>query len=64
MRLEDGKWRCALCGAVMDVPEDALPYVIFSTQSDAPDYRVVMLRSAEIHRCPIEPDDLDAIPIP
>jgi len=64
MRLGDGKWQCALCGAVMDVPEDALPYVIFLTPPDAPECRVVMLRDEEVHRCPIAPENVNAVPIP
>jgi len=64
MRLADGTWQCALCGARMDVPDDGLPFVVFSTTGDHPQYRVVILRDEEIHRCAIRSEDANPSPIP
>ncbi len=64
MRLRDGKWECAYCGAPIDVPEDALPHVVFKDSPEQPDYRVVFVRGEEVHRCHIEPGDDATTPIP
>jgi hypothetical protein len=43
--------RCALCGAVLDVPTGKTPTVTFVGSSGKPNARVVVVDGKEIHRC-------------
>ncbi len=53
VRLRNGKWCCALCGAQLAIPLDAGPYIVFVTRAG---YRTILLDDAEVHRCATETD--------
>jgi len=56
MKLKRGKWTCAVCGAVLDLPRGRTPQVRFHSASGKPVERVLVLDGEELHRCTL-PDD-------
>jgi hypothetical protein len=53
MRLHDGRYECAHCGAVLDIPLMNDPRVMIRAASGQPNVRVLFLDEREIHRCEI-----------
>jgi hypothetical protein len=51
MRVQDGRYVCALCGAVLDLPMEATPKVMIKAASGQPTWRVLSVGRKEIHRC-------------
>ena len=59
-RRDDGRYECALCGAVLDVPRDTLPTVVVVGRSGKPNVRILMVGSSELHRCePPQPETME-----
>ena len=59
MRLVDGRYECAHCGAVLDIDADAEPMVVVHAASGRPNMRVITVDGDEVHRCEVndrEPD--------
>ena len=52
MRLHDGRYQCALCGEVLDIPLVPDPQVVVLAASGEPNMRTLSLDGKEIHRCP------------
>jgi hypothetical protein len=61
MRLRDGRYECAHCGAVLDIPLNAGdPRVAIKAASGERNVRALYLDGREIHRCEIaEPSTAD-----
>jgi len=57
VQLENGKWRCSRCGALLSIPLDASPKVVFSALGGTANYRSIMLHGEEIHRCVVDRED-------
>jgi hypothetical protein len=53
MRLVDGRYECALCGEMLDVPFGAEPTIVFHAGSGRPNTRVILVDGVEIHRCTV-----------
>jgi hypothetical protein len=53
MRLHDGRYECAHCGAVLDIPLVEDPTVVIHASSGEPNMRVLSYDGREIHRCEI-----------
>jgi hypothetical protein len=53
MRLRDGRYECAQCGAVLDVPMDETPNVMIHAASGRPNMHVISAGHTELHRCEI-----------
>ena len=53
MRLVDGRYECAQCGAILDVPLVENPTVVMQAASGQPNVRVLRYRGREIHRCEV-----------
>jgi hypothetical protein len=51
MRLVDGRYECALCGEVLDIPFGAEPTVVLHAASGRPNVRVISVDGVEVHRC-------------
>jgi hypothetical protein len=49
----DGRWRCTLCGALINVPSKSTPYVALKAASGGPTMRTLNVDGHEIHRCPL-----------
>ncbi len=47
----DGKYVCAQCGALLDIPPVPDPQVTVHAASGKPNVRVLTLDGREIHRC-------------
>jgi hypothetical protein len=58
VRLTNGAWECAKCGAAIDAPKDALPNVVIVSATGQPDYRLIVFRGKELHRCKVVGDDV------
>jgi hypothetical protein len=54
VRREDGRYSCALCGEVLDLPAGARVTVTVVASAGRPNVRVVSFRRNEIHRCLLE----------
>jgi hypothetical protein len=54
MRRIDGHHECMLCGAVLDVPDDATPVVTIVAASGEPNIRVISAEGVEVHACPTD----------
>jgi len=46
-----GPYRCALCGAVLNLPFDATPKVKIAAASGRPTWRILSIGHEEVHRC-------------
>ena len=57
MRLHDGRYECAYCGALLDIPLTDDPQVTIRAASGAPNTRALMLAGREIHACVLPADD-------
>jgi hypothetical protein len=55
MRLQDGRYECALCGAVLDIPLVQNPTAVIHAASGEPNMRVLSYNGREIHRCELSP---------
>ena len=53
MRLHDGRYECAHCGEVLDIPLIDDPQVMIRAASGQPNTRTLSLDGREIHRCEI-----------
>ena len=58
------EWRndhyvCSLCGARLEISEFVLPAIFLDGSEGAREYRVLMLRGEEIHRCPVRSSGTD-----
>ena len=53
MRLIDGCYECAVCGAVLDIPGDEKPRVVIKSTSGKPHMRAIIYDGVEIHACPV-----------
>jgi hypothetical protein len=53
MRLNDGRYECTLCGAILDIGLLDNPRVTIHAASGTPNERVLTLGTREIHRCAI-----------
>jgi hypothetical protein len=52
-QLIDGRYECALCGTLVDVPEDANPVVMLKSASGTPTLRTIVADGKEVHACPV-----------
>jgi hypothetical protein len=57
MRLHDGRYECAYCGALLDIPLTDDPQVTIRAASGEPNTRALMLAGREIHACVLPADD-------
>ncbi len=53
MKLDDGRYECALCGAVLDVPLVGEPQVVIHAASGQRSMRVLSVNGVEVHRCEV-----------
>jgi hypothetical protein len=53
VHVADGRYECAVCHAVLDVPEGVLPQVEIQATSGKPNVRVLRINGTEIHRCEV-----------
>jgi hypothetical protein len=53
LRLHDGRYECAHCGAILDIPLTESPVVTMTARSGAPNVRILKLDGREIHRCEV-----------
>ena len=53
MRLHDGRYECAHCGALLDIPLVGEPVATMHAASGEPNVRVLSYNGVEIHRCDI-----------
>jgi hypothetical protein len=51
MRLVDGRYECALCGAKLDIPGEDEPRVMIKAGGGTQPVRVLMMDGVEIHSC-------------
>ena len=51
VRLVDGRYECALCGAKLDIPGDDEPRVMIKAGGGTRPVRVLVLDGVEIHSC-------------
>ena len=55
MRLNDGRYECVLCGAVLDVPLTAKVVEMIVGSSGQPNMRRLSLDGKEFHSCEASP---------
>ena len=54
MRLNDGRYECSHCGAVLDIPlTESLPRVTIEAASGRPNIRSLSLHGTVIHSCEV-----------
>ena len=53
MRIVNGRYECAYCGAQLDIPLIAEPRVMISAASGKPNVRKLMIDGKVIHTCVI-----------
>jgi len=53
MRMRNGRYECANCGAVLTIPTDAVPMVVIKVSSGSETVRTISYRGTEVHRCPL-----------
>jgi hypothetical protein len=56
MRLHEGRYECALCGAVLPVPLNATPRSMIKAASDKSRTRALILDGEVIHECNADPN--------
>jgi hypothetical protein len=61
MRLRNGHYECAYCGAELDIPPGAQPRVTFHAASGKPNVRVLQVEGREIHRCELDTSGRDPL---
>jgi hypothetical protein len=54
MRLHDGRYECAHCGEILDIPLVDRPQVVIHAASGKPNMRALTLDGKEIHACEID----------
>ena len=54
MRLHCGRYECALCGAVLDIPLIPDPMVMIKASSRRPRMRALILFGETIHECALD----------
>lgn len=59
MRLSDGKYECAWCGEVLDLPQYPEPDVVVRAARGERSIRSLHFDGREIHRCAIGPSVYD-----
>ncbi len=47
---DDGRCVCALCGAPLDIPTDALPQRVLDVENNV---RILYVLGEEVHRCEV-----------
>jgi hypothetical protein len=57
LRLHDGRYECAHCGTILDIPLAENPLVTMQARSGQPNVRVLKFEGREIHRCEIGAHD-------
>jgi hypothetical protein len=55
LRLHDGRYECAYCRAILDIPLVEKPTVTMYARSGELNVRVLKYEGREIHRCEISP---------
>jgi hypothetical protein len=55
MRIRDGRYECAYCGAVLEIPLSERPRVVIRAASGKPNVRGLELEGRLIHSCEIAP---------
>ena len=54
MRLQNGSWQCAYCGAELDIPDrNKVREMLVGTQGE-PNVRVLLIDGIELHRCEVK----------
>lgn len=53
MRINNGRYECAFCGATLDIPLVADPTVTIKAASGAPNTRTLSLDGKVLHECSI-----------
>ena len=56
MRIRDGIYHCAQCGAPLDIPLIEDPRVVIRAASGEPNVRALVLDGKEIHSCVTGPE--------
>src|SRR3954453_18364356 len=51
VRIENGRWVCSWCGAVVDIPTDKTWRTEIHATGGHANERVVMVEGKEVHRC-------------
>jgi hypothetical protein len=51
VRLRDGRYECAQCGAALDIAPDKVPLVTIHGASGKVNERVISIDGEEVHRC-------------
>jgi hypothetical protein len=51
-----GRYKCALCGATLDMTDHALARTMLVSPSGQPTVRVILIDGREIHRCQLATD--------
>ena len=54
MLLHDGRYECALCGAVLTIPLTAKPRVVLEARSGKRNVRILSMDGRELHRCEVD----------
>jgi hypothetical protein len=53
MRIHDGRYQCAHCGELLDIPLIEDPQITIRATGGQPNFRSLTLNGEEIHRCEI-----------
>jgi hypothetical protein len=53
MQQHDGTWECNHCGALLNIPVDAKPFIVVKSVGGQLTMRTVNVGSKEVHACPI-----------
>ena len=53
MRIEDGRWVCEQCGAVVEMPLDDPWHTEIQRRAGQPNVRIVVAGGREVHRCEV-----------
>lgn len=57
MRLVNGRYECAHCGAVLEISPDVEPMIVFHAAGGKPNMRVISVAGREVHRCEVRDRD-------
>ena len=56
MQRDHGRWRCDLCGALLDTPPSSpVPRSFYCGASGRQTVRVIRVEQREVHRCVMRP---------
>ena len=53
MRLVDGRYRCTMCGTLLEVPSGDELRIVLTGPEGGPRERVLIMDEEELHRCEI-----------